>query len=377
MNEEPQNQLAVHKPMDLSTWEDMQKMAKEIADSKMLGVANPSQAMVLFALCSAEGITPIAAIRRFHIIDGKPSMRADAMMADFLKHGGKVIWHARSDELAGATFLYPAPDDKAEIDIAATRGGDRFELLWDLEFEEESAKRAVIIKKLAKLSRDGEQTIVRTIDDAFKKGIAGTDDKPKANWARHPREMLTARVSTEGIRLVAPMLIAGVMEVNEARDVADTERHEKQLTAAAAYDPKSRDREAMQAILEEHLRNASEATTEKGRQHSLGLAAEMRTRIADLDTKPHIVIDSPEVLAPEPKKEKDDDQIPGLEVEQDWKTYELKHTKQVQGKLGDLHADTIKALYEKRGLPYVDHPKYGEEAKWITKAYVATFPAET
>jgi hypothetical protein len=122
-------QIITTNPMVLDSWESMERMAKNVADSKMFGITNPAQAMCLFAICQAEGMNPITALRRYHLIEGRPSMRADAMMAEFIKAGGGVLWHVRSDEMVAATWF---SDAKKIDDQARERGAKRFALLLSL-----------------------------------------------------------------------------------------------------------------------------------------------------------------------------------------------------------------------------------------------------
>jgi hypothetical protein len=269
------DQLTATGPMQLSTWEDMDRMAKSVADSKMFGITNEAQAMCLFALCQAEGLNPISALRRFHIIEGKPSMRADAMQAEFIAHGGGVVFHVRSDDMCAATFFA----DRSKLDDAARkRAVDRFEKLWLLECEPDPAKRSKIMLDVAKLSMDGEEGIIRTYADCEAKGITEGAKGTKANWKTSPRQMLTARVLTEGIRLVAPGLIAGVYTPEEVQDVLTVEQ--KGLVERATA-PQSHDLEAMQLILKQHEENAMAATSESERKRYQGLAADMRIVIQE------------------------------------------------------------------------------------------------
>jgi hypothetical protein len=90
--------------------------------------------------------------------------------------------------------------------------------------------------------------------------------------------MLTARVLTEGIRLVAPGLIAGVYTPEEVQDVLTVEQKGLYDRASA---PQSNDLEAMQLILKQHEENAMAATTESERKRYQGLAADMRILIQE------------------------------------------------------------------------------------------------
>jgi hypothetical protein len=86
------------------TLSDMQTMARSIAASKMFGVTTEDQALALMLLCQAEGIHPVLALRRYHIIEGRPAYRADALQGEFEKDGA-ILWHRRDEQECSATFF--------------------------------------------------------------------------------------------------------------------------------------------------------------------------------------------------------------------------------------------------------------------------------
>jgi hypothetical protein len=90
------------------TVSDIERMARAFAVSKLFGVTNPEQAVALCLIAQAEGRHPASAAQDYHIIQGKPSKKADAMLRDFLANGGKVEWHKLDDTTADATFSHPA-----------------------------------------------------------------------------------------------------------------------------------------------------------------------------------------------------------------------------------------------------------------------------
>jgi hypothetical protein len=70
--------------------QDIQAMAEVAATSKMFGFKNPQEAMAIMLLCQAEGLHPAIAMRDFHVIQGRPALKADAMLARFQQAGGSV-----------------------------------------------------------------------------------------------------------------------------------------------------------------------------------------------------------------------------------------------------------------------------------------------
>jgi hypothetical protein len=147
------------------------KLAESFAKSGLFGIKTADQALALMALCEAEGLHPAIAVRDYHLIQGKPALKADAMMARFQAAGGKVEWKDLSDERVCATFSHPA-GGSATID-------------WDMA----RAKSA---------------------------GFAGKD-----NWKKFPRAMLRSRVVSEGIRTVFPGVVVGVYTPEEVADFDD------------------------------------------------------------------------------------------------------------------------------------------------------------
>jgi hypothetical protein len=201
----------------------MATMAKSIAGSKMFGIANEDQAMALMLLCQAEGIHPIMALRRYHIIEGKPAMRADALQGEF-ERDGAILWHERDEKMCGATFFR----DKTKVDDKAIeRAKKRYEAISKGNTE---APYAAI----------GEMTIVRTLADAIEKKLAMSYDqdrkewKMKKNWRQSPRQMLHWRCLTEGVRAMNPGLVAGVYTEDEVLDMQPSETYDQRPVSEVA-----------------------------------------------------------------------------------------------------------------------------------------------
>lgn len=350
-------QLAVK---DSNSLDELERMSKSIAASGMFGFSNPAQALTLMLLCKSEGLDPISALRRYFIIEGKPSMRSDAMLGEFLSRGGGVIWHIRGDEMCAATLFA----DKTKIDDnARARAADRFDKLWALDAEDDPVKRSEMMIAIAKLSHEGEETIIRTLADADSKKISmswkwkdkndhskGGDWKKKTNWDQNPRAMLTARVITEGVRLISPGLIAGIYDPDEVQDIVRREHEEREeFVEGALGKPASKILSDLAAMEEMIAVYDEELQTAKGnrKQELLGLKSELVCKIADLKLE-------------EEKK----DEIPGLEKPQQvtqpieaellppekWQDYVLRHVKQktLRGKrLGDYDAESLKVIASK------------------------------
>lgn len=144
---------------------DLERGAKAVAASGLFGMKTVDQALVLMLLCQSEGKDPIQAVRQYHIINGRPSMRADAMQAEFQARGGAVEFHERTEEACDASFVW---------------GQTRARIRW-------------------------------TMADAKKAGLTA---KP-GPWQQFPRAMLHARCVSEGVRAVMPGVVAGIYTPEE------------------------------------------------------------------------------------------------------------------------------------------------------------------
>jgi hypothetical protein len=151
-------------------FEQQLSLARSFAKSNLFGVKTEDQALALMALCEAEGLHPARAVQEYHIVQGRPAMKADAMLARFQKAGGKVDWHDYSNTKVAGTFSHPS--------------GGSVRIEW-------------------------------TIDEAKRIGLAGKD-----NWKNFPRAMLRSRCISEGVRTVFPGIASGVYTVEEAQDMA-------------------------------------------------------------------------------------------------------------------------------------------------------------
>ena len=147
---------------------EIEQMATSVAASKLFGINNKDQAVALMLLCQAEGLHPAIAARDYHLIQGRPALKADAMLARFQQAGGRVEWKEYTDEKVSGLFSHPQ--------------GGTLEVSWTL------AKAKSI-------------------------GIANKD-----NWRNYPRAMLRARVVSEGIRSVYPGCVVGVYTPEEVQD---------------------------------------------------------------------------------------------------------------------------------------------------------------
>jgi hypothetical protein len=155
-------------------------MAKTISSSGLFGIKRPEEALALMLVAQAEGRHPAIVARDYHIIEGRPALRADAMLARFHERGGKVEWLCLTDEKVEAKFTGPTG--------SAT-------ICWDIA----RAKKAEVYREKTSSGKTGM-------------------------WVKYPRQMLRSRVVSEGIRTVDPGAVCGVYEIEETRDIVEAER---------------------------------------------------------------------------------------------------------------------------------------------------------
>jgi len=126
-------------------------------------------------VAQAEGLHPATAARDFHIIQGRPALKADAMLARFQNAGGSVQWKDYTDEKVTGTFKHP--------------NGGELDVTW-------------------------------TIEQAIKIGLV----KPGSGWQKFPRAMLRSRCISEGIRSVFPGSVTGFYSPEEVADFTPVEK---------------------------------------------------------------------------------------------------------------------------------------------------------
>jgi len=150
---------------------EMQSMAESVAKSRLFpGIQTPEQAFTLMMLCQAEGIHPMQAVREYHIFQGRPSMRADAMQAKFQAKGGRIQWIQTDAEACEARFSHPTHCPEGV-------------------------------------------TVRFAIEDARKAGLTNKDI-----WKNYAPNMLRARVVTNGVRMVMPGILVGIYTPEEIEE---------------------------------------------------------------------------------------------------------------------------------------------------------------
>ena len=158
---------------------DLALTGKLLQESCMFGAKTEGAGMVIAMTCFMQRMTPLDFMRTYHLIENKPSMRSDAMAAEFRKRGGKIKIISRDDKKAEAEF----------------------------EFEGQKQKFAYTFK------------------DAEKEGVcykSKNDKTLKDNWQFRPKNMLWARLISDSIRALCPEIVAGVYTPEEVMDFTES-----------------------------------------------------------------------------------------------------------------------------------------------------------
>jgi hypothetical protein len=149
--------------------QQMERMAQAIAKSGVYGVKTTEEALALMIISEAEGIPAALAARDYHVIKGRPALKADTMLARFQQAGGRVDWKEYTDARVTGVFSHPQAGS--------------VEISWDMA-------------------------------RAAQAGLSGKD-----NWKTYPRAMLRSRVISEGVRTCYPGVSVGTYTVEEVQDM--------------------------------------------------------------------------------------------------------------------------------------------------------------
>lgn len=155
----------------------VQALGGAISESGMFGCNKPEQGIIIALQCIAENKPPLEMAKNYHLVKGKLTKRADSMLADFKRSGGKIKWrNLKNRETQSAIFTDP---DGASYDVSYS------------------------------------------IDDAKSAGFYNT--KADSPWQKTPAAMLRARLVSETLRAIAPEIVTGVYTPEEAAQFDDVQ----------------------------------------------------------------------------------------------------------------------------------------------------------
>ena len=164
---------------------DLNFMAEMAGRSGLIkGVNTPQAAFTLMLVCQARNEHPGNAIMRYHIIEGMPSMKAEAMLAEFQARGGRLSWVENSDDVVEAEFSHPKLHPKP-VRVRA---------------------------EMAKLKESGV---------AYGWNKRTNKEELKDTYRKYPGAMLRARVVSQGVKMIDPGAILGTYTPEEISDFID------------------------------------------------------------------------------------------------------------------------------------------------------------
>ena len=171
------------------TFDQLRYMAAMIVESRLFpDIKSQPDAFALVMLCHADGLHPMNAVREFHFFAGKPTLKAEAVLARFQRRGGQVKWVKSDDKGATARFYTPGVKQYVEISWGAA-----------------NAQRAGLLNK--------------------------------DNYKHHPEAMYRARCVTAGVRAADPGAILGYQSKEEAEEVYEQHRPPDQPPTLAGDRP--------------------------------------------------------------------------------------------------------------------------------------------
>lgn len=149
----------------------IQEMGKVFSQSGVGGVKTDAEGKLLAFACLAKQTDPFTLMASHHLVDGKLSMKADVMLANFRQRGGKHRW------------VKDGSDGEAELQLT-------------FEGQTVTSKFSIADAKAAKIWRAGSA------------------------WDKSPANMLRARCTSNGVRMIAPEVLGGNYTPEELADVA-------------------------------------------------------------------------------------------------------------------------------------------------------------
>jgi hypothetical protein len=148
---------------------DMTVMADSIVKSGFYGFKSKEQVMAVMLVAQAENKHPASVVQEYDVIQGKPALKSQAILARFQLSGGSVQWDEVTNKKVKGTFKHPQ--------------GGSLTVEWTIE-----------MAKQAGIYREG------------------------SGWSKYPEDMLRARVISRAVRSIYPACILGHYATEEVMD---------------------------------------------------------------------------------------------------------------------------------------------------------------
>ena len=160
--------LANRGVVQLSTLDDVARLAKIAADSGLARVRTPAECAVILMTGAELGLSPMQSLRGIYVVEGRPTLAADTMVAVIRRSGVCALWRT----------------------------------------VESTAERCTIEAK--RTDDDRAQSKTWTIADATRAGLAG-----KNIWKQYPAQMLRHRCAADLARELFSDVVLGLYDPEE------------------------------------------------------------------------------------------------------------------------------------------------------------------
>lgn len=179
--------------LPINNVQELQFLGTVLSQSQLFGQSNPAEGLAIVAMCHQKRISWMDFMGNFHMIKGRVSKKADAILADFHMIGGTHIPISRTEEVAEAKFT-----------VGKTSYTSK--LTW------EECKHEPFIYQ------GKEEDVIKLLE-------AGNMDalkiKAKYRTPRARKQMLWARVVSDGVRVLAPECCRGIYTPEEVGDFVE------------------------------------------------------------------------------------------------------------------------------------------------------------
>lgn len=169
----------------------IESMGSDILKSEMFGCQTLAQGRIMALECAARKSPPLMLAERYHLIKGKLSMKADAMIGDFVTRAG------------GSHRIVERTAERAAVELTRDGQSQTFSLTWEEARAEPfvyHGREADVVEKLA----NGKVEKLKV--------------KEKYATPRSRMQMLWARVVSDAVRAMAPEIVCGCYTPEEISD---------------------------------------------------------------------------------------------------------------------------------------------------------------
>ena len=127
--------LATRGVVQLSTLDDVARLAKIAADSGLAKVRTPAECAVILMTGAELGLSPMQSLRGIYVVEGRPTLAADTMVAVIRRSGVCALWRTVESTAERCTIEAKRTDDdrtqsKTWTMADATRAGLAQKSIW-------------------------------------------------------------------------------------------------------------------------------------------------------------------------------------------------------------------------------------------------------